>query len=59
MRAVFGDMDPANYAGENMGATEEYFPQDISDPHMRGKVTDEEGYWPSADYKRRKWPPHR
>lgn len=58
MRAVFDDIPPENFAGEGFGATDEYFPQDIEDPYMRGKVTGEEEYWPGAD-RRRKWPPYR
>lgn len=58
MRAVFGDIDPAKYAGEGFGATEEYFPQDIDSPYVRGDVTGEGEYYPEPDKKRR-WPPYR
>ena len=58
-RATQGDIDPAKYAGEGWGATEEYFPQDIDNPYTRGDVTGEGEYYPGPDPKKRKWPPYR
>jgi hypothetical protein len=57
--AGLSDVDPMKHAGENWGATDEYFPQDIDNPYVRGDVTDPEGYYPGPDMKRRKWPPYR
>lgn len=59
MGAVHGDIPPENFAGEGYGATEEYFPQDIDDPGVRGKVTGEGDYYPAPDPRRRRWPPYR
>ena len=59
LAAVHGDIDPAKYAGEGYGATEEYFPQDIDSPWVRGDVVDEGAYYPGPEMRRRKWPPYR
>lgn len=59
MGDVMGDVPPENFAGEGYGATDEYFPQDIDDPGVRGKVTGEGDYYPAPDPRRRRWPPYR
>lgn len=54
IRAALGDIDPAKHAGEGFFQTDEYFPQDIQDPHLRGDVLHEGAYYPGPSPKRRK-----
>lgn len=58
-RGLRDDIDPAKLAGEGFGAVEEYFPQDIQDPYVRGDVTGYGDYYPPPDVERRRWPPYR
>lgn len=60
MQSYKQDLDPMRFAGEGYGATEEYFPQDIQNPYVRGEVTGEGEYYPGPDVGgRRPWPPYR
>lgn len=51
MNAVYGEVDPAKYAGEGHFATEEYArPGDIQNPWTRGEVMNEGAYYPAPDW---------
>ncbi len=57
---LFPDIDPLKYSGEGFFSTDEYFPQDIGDPYVRGDVTAGQGaYYPHPDFDPRQWPPFR
>jgi hypothetical protein len=52
MRGLLGEVDPAKYAGEGFFATDEYFPQDIRSPWVRGDVLNEGDYYPGPDVRK-------
>lgn len=58
MQGMRDDIDPMKHAGEGWGATDEYFPQDIDNPYVRGDVMGEGDYYPGPARRRQSWPPY-
>ena len=56
LRALKEDIDPMHFAGEGFTSTEEIpRPMDVaSNPHLLGRVMNEEAYWPGPIHTKKK-----